>query len=384
MAPHSSALVALERDRLRCVCLLVVFFAAPAAGVVLASKSPALTAAGATLQTAQAEGQRLGWQLALLAAVEGRRSSRAHDRAQDRVSQRSRVAVVTGLVALGCGAAIAGVIHLGGPTEVADRVQDGFVEEPPPTAGGLDRRLLSVSGNGRADYFRVPPGWSSASPCSARAPLVRPELAAGAPGTNEARDAHNLYLETLAELGPVGLALLLIALAAPFVALPRIRSRAWSSAAAAAYIAFLVHAAMTGTGRSHFSCLSRSRVPPRFSLPCRPLLVPSPHDGAASGSSAQCAVSQRHWSSTSATEPPPPRSTPLAADNAPAALVDARRARTWMPWSYEPSQLVGEAFLLTGVDDHERAWPRRAVELDPGQWSVWFDLALASRGAERR
>jgi len=31
---------------------------------------------------------------------------------------------------------------------------------------------------------------------------------------NNARDAHNLYLETLAELGPVGLALLLIALGA--------------------------------------------------------------------------------------------------------------------------------------------------------------------------
>jgi len=41
----------------------------------------------------------------------------------------------------------------------------------------------------------------------------------GAP--NNARDAHNLYLETLAELGPIGLALLLVALIAPLAALRR-------------------------------------------------------------------------------------------------------------------------------------------------------------------
>ena len=35
------------------------------------------------------------------------------------------------------------------------------------------------------------------------------------PVANEARDAHNLYLETLAELGPIGLVLLLLVLVTP-------------------------------------------------------------------------------------------------------------------------------------------------------------------------
>ena len=53
------------------------------------------------------------------------------------------------------------------------------------------------------------------------------------------QDAHSLYLETLAELGVVGLALLLLALAPPLAVALR---RASSPAAAAGYVAFLVHA----------------------------------------------------------------------------------------------------------------------------------------------
>jgi O-antigen ligase len=56
-----------------------------------------------------------------------------------------------------------------------------------------------------------------------------------------ARDAHSLYLETLAELGPIGLALLLAALLIPLLAL-RSRRDPLLATAAAAYMAFLVHA----------------------------------------------------------------------------------------------------------------------------------------------
>ncbi|HEY3543592.1 MAG TPA: O-antigen ligase family protein [Gaiellaceae bacterium] len=58
----------------------------------------------------------------------------------------------------------------------------------------------------------------------------RPTAPAGA------LDAHNLYLETLAELGPIGLVVLIA-----FLALPLVRAPA-DAAAGAAYAAFLVHA----------------------------------------------------------------------------------------------------------------------------------------------
>src|ERR687887_414150 len=58
-----------------------------------------------------------------------------------------------------------------------------------------------------------------------------------------ARDAHNLYLETLAELGPIGLTLLLAALGLPLLVL-RGRRDPMLATAAAGYVAYLVHAAV--------------------------------------------------------------------------------------------------------------------------------------------
>ena len=55
-----------------------------------------------------------------------------------------------------------------------------------------------------------------------------------------ARDAHSLYLETLAELGPVGLVLLLAALGLPLLVL-RGRRDPLLATAAAGYVAYLVH-----------------------------------------------------------------------------------------------------------------------------------------------
>lgn len=56
-----------------------------------------------------------------------------------------------------------------------------------------------------------------------------------------AHDAHNLYLETLAELGPVGLCLLIAGLAIPLLAL-RGRRDPLVAIAGGLYVAFLLHA----------------------------------------------------------------------------------------------------------------------------------------------
>jgi hypothetical protein len=59
-----------------------------------------------------------------------------------------------------------------------------------------------------------------------------------------ALDAHSLYLETLAELGPLGLALLLAVLLYPLRAAFAGRRAAYVPVAASAYVAFLFHAGL--------------------------------------------------------------------------------------------------------------------------------------------
>jgi hypothetical protein len=58
-----------------------------------------------------------------------------------------------------------------------------------------------------------------------------------------ALDAHSLYLETLAELGPIGLALVLALLLIPLRALRAARAP-YVAAALGAYVAFLIHAGL--------------------------------------------------------------------------------------------------------------------------------------------
>jgi hypothetical protein len=66
------------------------------------------------------------------------------------------------------------------------------------------------------------------------------------------------------------------------------------------------------------------------------------------------------------------------------AADDAARARRLMPWSTQPWVLLAEA--RPGAGDLRGARSSLVHALGPGrqEWRVWFDLALASHGSERR
>ena len=64
------------------------------------------------------------------------------------------------------------------------------------------------------------------------------------PVATNVRDAHSLYLETVAEVGIVGAMLLLAALAPPLLAARHARDRQLVAVAAGGFAAFLVHAGL--------------------------------------------------------------------------------------------------------------------------------------------
>ena len=379
-------LVAFASNRTTAVLEVAAFCAAPAIGVMLAARSAALTTAGATLQTAQAQGHKLAIQLAVLAvlAALGRVAvTRALAwRQPDRLADR-RVGLAVAVAVLGLG--MVGVLQLGGPKAVADRAHAAFVSEPPATTAGLDRRLLSASGNGRSSYWRI------AGEMVGRAPVLGEGAGAFArtwardrPVPNEARDAHNLYLETLAELGAVGLLLVVALFAIPFSVLGRVREHPSAPAAAAGLAAFVVHAAIdwdweiplltiialacatslliVDPMRRSVRLSRRVRVAALAPLGIAIALALVGHVGNRAAADALDA---------------------LAADKPEAAAAAAQRAQSWMRWSIEGDQLLGEALAEADRVPAAQAVLLRASRKDPGEWSVWYDLASVSTGRER-
>jgi O-antigen ligase/polysaccharide polymerase Wzy-like membrane protein len=372
--------------RPRAVAGVAVLACAPAVAVVAASRSPALTHAGESLASARAEGARLALVVAL-ASIGGAAAALVQPRLVRLLPTWSvgpRVVAVTCLLVLGALVAVS-ALRAGGPAGVVSGGLGAFRREPPVQTGSLDRRLFSVSGHGRADYWRVAAGMVERDPV----------VGGGAGGferrwmqertaANNARDAHNLYLETLAELGPLGLALVLVALAMPLLAIRQARATALASAAAASYTAFLVHAAVDWDWELPVLVLT--------ALGCGVGLLVASRDGTkirltamrrglviaplvlVIGVALVAHVGNRAVADAAAA---------LERGDTAAAESAARRARTWSPWSHEPWELLGEAQLAQRHDAAARVSLERAIRRAPEEWRPWFDLAIVSRGPQR-
>jgi O-antigen ligase len=281
------------------------------------------------------------------------------------------VAVVLGLA----------LVRIGGPTGA---VQE-FSHSGPTVKADKSRRLFSLSGSSRAQYWQV--AWREAGD--------HPWLGSGAgsfqrnwlrlrPARLPVLDAHSLYLETLAEVGPFGLALLVVLLAVPAVAAFLARRHPLAAPAFAGYFAYLVHAAqdwdwelpavtlaalccgaalVTLVPREQQPAVSRkTRVAVIAAAALLGLLVLA----ALAGNAALGAASAS-----------------LDSDNPARAARDARWAKRLVPWSADPWRLHGEALLSEGRVDGARRDFQTALRRDPSDWDTWVDLALVTHGAVR-
>jgi hypothetical protein len=200
------------------------------------------------------------------------------------------------------------------------------------------------------------------------------------------RDAHNLYLETLAELGPVGLALLVSGLALPLVAAVNVRRRPFVPAAVAAYLAFLIHAggdwdwempAVTLLGLYCGAALVLATRPPE------PRALPRPVRAAALAATlALVVVAFAGLIGNGALDA---SARAAASGRWPQSAAEARKAIRWLPWSSEAWRRLGVAESETGKPGPARESLRKAIAKSPDEWRSWVGLMRLSTGhAQRR
>jgi tetratricopeptide (TPR) repeat protein len=203
---------------------------------------------------------------------------------------------------------------------------------------------------------------------------VRWLMARTTPGA--VQNAHSLYLETLAELGPVGLALLLAALAVPIVCAVRRRSPV-SAIACGAYMTGLLHAGLDWDWQmpvvmvTTLVCGAAVVVDARRAGSVRPrtrLIL------AAAAALLMLAASLETAGNSALAS---------AAQGGPAPAAAALAAERWQPWSAEPQQLLGQAYLAAGDRARARVAYERAARREPDAWETWYELAWLGRPPER-
>jgi O-Antigen ligase len=391
--------VAVAIDHRRWFLLVTVLAAAPllALDVVVAATSPALTHAASRVGPTASQGHRLTLVIAvsmigLMVLAWGLHVLERRFEPSAAVTRFGHIATLAAVLLV----VIFALVRFGSPIAIATDTYNRFNEPPPGgfngTAGHVGRnlnlRLFSLSGNARAELWRI--AWDDVKGHEA--------LGSGA-GTYEqyylqhrstgltVRNAHNLYLETLADLGPVGLLLLVAGLVTPLIAGLRAREEALVPVAFGGFAAYLLHAGadwdwqMTAITLTALTCavglltsapagrrplqLSGRGVRAGILVAIAVLAVCALVGlrGNAAAAASQRAASVDHW---------------VAAEG------DARTAVAWEPWSADARIALGVALLGEGRDADARSALRAAVQRDSRSWVAWYDLARASTGTARQ
>lgn len=381
--------VAVAIDPRRLHLLAVALVLAPASGLAvwLASRQDALTRTDAPLSAATDEGHRLAVYLLVLAGLSGLAAA-AFGFAERRVTLPRAVplAFAGALALIVVAGSITAFARYGGPHTIVQKGWDSFSATPAPNQADLRKRLFTFTGSYRVDLWRT----------ALDEYADHPAVGSGAgsyehywnehrPFAHKVRDAHSLYLEVLAELGPLGLALLALALGVPLVGAFFARGHPLVPAAAAAYVAYLVHAgvdwdwelpavtiAALACGIGIVAAAARDEdgwlaTPVRWAAVAAALALAVVAFvglvGASALSASQDALDRGRWAK---------------------AEDEARKADRWWRWSPEPWRRLGEAQLGAGDTSAAAASFRKAVSKDRNDWLLWYQLASVTEGAEAR
>jgi hypothetical protein len=379
--------IGLDRRPLRPLALLVALAPLLALAVWLASRRPGLTHAHASLARATHDGHGLALLLVVLSFAAAAVAFTFWLVERRTSPPRSVKIAFASILAVTCmaGAALA-FPHYGGPVSLTQRAWRTF-QAPPARVVNLNKRLFTVSGNGRYQLWRIALDdarnhpWLGSGAGSYERYFLRHQPAQ----VGRVRDAHSLYMETLAELGPLGLALLVVVLGTPLAVAVK-RRRPITAIAAGGYVVFLVHAAtdwdweLPAVGLSAIVCAVAmllggrgARRPMRLSATVRTVAV------AALAGAGIFAVVGLLGNSALATS-----RSDLAAGKIADAEKQARRAASWAPWSSDPWDSLGDAQVAEGTKAAAIASYRKGLSIDRNDWKLWYDLAITTTGAARR
>jgi O-Antigen ligase len=236
-------MVALDRRRVQLVAAMAAGSVGAVGAILAVHGHTALTAFHRQFGPQKAQGEVVAARLVALAPLAmGAAALFAGLEARFTVPRRVRTIAGVGIVLVACLAVAIGVQRFGSPVgAVRDAVST--IHKPAPTfpGGDLNRRFASLSLNGRALFWKA--AWHDFTD--------HPVIGSGGatfhhywmrhrPVDVLVYNAHSLELETMAELGVIGLALVIPAVFAPIWAGVRRRGHPLAAAVTAAYIAFMV------------------------------------------------------------------------------------------------------------------------------------------------
>lgn len=377
-------LLSTQRVRLAASLLVQAFPAAIALSLAYGTKP--LHEKAARLSAATHAGHTLAWRLLLLAA-----GAAALKLVYDTAARRIHVPTQArrGFAALLLAAMLAGVVgvlvHYGGPTAAFDRARHSIDSGDPGRGSNLNQRLFSLSSNGRLHQWHIAlDEWDAHPLLGGGAGSFADYWAAAGPHQPQLLDVHSLYVETLAELGPIGLVVLVVTLLIPLAAAVRARHRSLVPIAAGAYLAWLVHVAydwdweLPGVTIAAILCAGALLVAVRREGTVAPW-PPARSGLLATASIAAVAaffglLGNRALASGSDA---------LHAGRTKTAIAAAKDARRWAPWSSAPWGQLALIYKLRGDRAAARAAYEQAVRKDPRDWELWLQLVVISRGTER-
>jgi hypothetical protein len=278
-------------------------------------------------------------------------------------------------------AVVTAVIAVGGPARLPGAAARAFDASPPNAASDLNTHLLTLSGSWRGEM------WHVALTAAGEHPLIG--NGAGTYGRmwlmkrNDPvtiQDAHSVYLETLAELGAVGLVLLVVVLGVPLIALRGLRGNPYIPVLGAAYIMFVAHAAVDWDWEMPVVTMTELACGAAIVSAARRESAPL-HRTTRVGSVVAALVvfvctlvllvGNRHLDSAA------------AATGGRTLQARADAAREWVPWSPDPLRWLAEVQLERGNRPAARRLLAAAIAKDGSDWSLWLQMAAASHGQAR-